>query len=378
MQLRKKYQGFLMLAIIPFFIGMVPALEARPYEDGRLIHKELIIVNKYESIGIEKVVFEKEYSFPNVDFIRVRFANITDRSMEDYEILFRDIDYNLLSTIPGSELKKHSDYWSDLLYSDYILIQVRQLSHNPPRGLVFEIGEFIIQSQERIKEESHDGSPVWKNVYEAGSDEIWRISRSIAKLSFQKNDKNYTCTGFLITESSLLTNQHCVSGPEICENMLVIFGYEFDKKVKRQRGVQYRCKQIIGSPVADLDYTIIQVKEGPEELNKWGHLDLSGVDPEGSLYIIQHPGGDYKKIVNKNCFMTTTNAKNKMGLEKDFGHKCDTEDGSSGAPIFDSKNRIVGLHHLGWEKGSERWLQENRAVYAKEIIKSMSRAEIKP
>jgi V8-like Glu-specific endopeptidase len=31
----------------------------------------------------------------------------------------------------------------------------------------------------------------------------------------------------------------------------------------------------------------------------------------------------------------------------DFSHDCDTEGGSSGAPVFNTSGQIVGLHHYG-------------------------------
>jgi V8-like Glu-specific endopeptidase len=52
----------------------------------------------------------------------------------------------------------------------------------------------------------------------------------------------------------------------------------------------------------------------------------------------------------------------------DFGHSCDTIQGSSGSPVLDSNHRVVGLHHWGFDDyGPDAWKRTNRAVRMAEI-----------
>ena len=132
--------------------------------------------------------------------------------------------------------------------------------------------------------------------------------------------------------------------------MVIIFGYEFDRRVVRQPGVQYRCAGLLGTPNKALDFTVLEVAQGNRDISEWGQLELSAEPASGKLFIIQHPGGDLKKVVQKDCEVTTRDAENRRGEQNDFGHKCDTEDGSSGSPVFDSMHRVIGLHHLGWRR----------------------------
>lgn len=55
----------------------------------------------------------------------------------------------------------------------------------------------------------------------------------------------------------------------------------------------------------------------------------------------------------------------------DFSHDCNTERGASGAPVFDIKGRLIGLHHLGVKRAPatcEPQDNVNKAVRLMEII----------
>jgi V8-like Glu-specific endopeptidase len=58
-------------------------------------------------------------------------------------------------------------------------------------------------------------------------------------------------------------------------------------------------------------------------------------------------------------------------VSSEFTHLCDTEAGSSGAPVLNGQNELVGLHHLGFDYDMQRceYLdRENKAVSIAAIL----------
>lgn len=245
------------------FAHFSPA-QARPFEDGRLVPIPPITVNMFQDVGLGNVVWEREFSFPGAGFVRFRLDDISDASSGNYRLVVRDVDYNVLARIDSTKLEGKSLYWCDLFYADYLLMQVEKTDSQLLSGLSFAMREFVVEGDGRIKLESHDGSPVWVDVYKTHSDEIWKLSRSVAKLSIPQGTRNRACSGFLIGPNRLITNQHCVENSAQCEAMVIIFGYEFDRRVVRQPGVQYRCAGLLGTPNQALDFTMLEVTQQHE------------------------------------------------------------------------------------------------------------------
>jgi V8-like Glu-specific endopeptidase len=51
-------------------------------------------------------------------------------------------------------------------------------------------------------------------------------------------------------------------------------------------------------------------------------------------------------------------------------HRCDTEPGASGAPVFDANGRLIALHHLGFKRNDrcEPLDRVNKAVEIRHIL----------
>ena len=96
------------------------------------------------------------------------------------------------------------------------------------------------------------------------------------------------------------------------------------------------------------------------------------------LTIVHHPACEGKRINSKSCFVRDANCQGWQNSNKvDFTHRCDTEPGSSGAPIFDRDGLLVGLHHRGFEKNQDGvCVKDNKAVKMSEILKVLQKASI--
>jgi hypothetical protein len=87
--------------------------------------------------------------------------------------------------------------------------------------------------------------------------------------------------------------------------------------------------------------------------------------------LIHHPRGQLKHLTQKDCVVDSPDHPSwfdrKAGM--DFTHRCDSEGGSSGAPLFDRDGFVVGVHHAGYGLDANGQCdQRNKAVKIEKII----------
>lgn len=157
------------------------------------------------------------------------------------------------------------------------------------------------------------------------------------------------CSGVLIGPRTVLTAGHCVPEEKYCTNTYLTFGHTQEKAVdlKISASEMYSCKRIV-KKVTDhmLDFAIIELDRNvtqakPVKIGKGDELKMN--DPVLSL---SYPLG--------------------LPLKKDHGTvlqnsvggaylraRVDTFAGSSGSPLFNVKNELVGMLVSGTEDFDE-------------------------
>jgi V8-like Glu-specific endopeptidase len=199
--------------------------------------------------------------------------------------------------------------------------------------------------------------------------EIYSAGQSVARLSIIKKNGAFVCTGFMIDEERMITNEHCVNQEQHCRNTSALFGYH-SKNSTVPSSEEVQCVELIGAD-PDLDVALLRLKRRPGE--RWGALTLASDTPalNEPAVIIQHPGGQIKQISRRDCTVRTFPADG-SAKDTDFGHKCDTMGGSSGSPVLRRKDlQVIGLHHWGIDSEDPRWSNENRAVRMEKVIEKV-------
>lgn len=166
----------------------------------------------------------------------------------------------------------------------------------------------------------------------------------------------FSCTTWLVknkagTKDMMMTNHHCVPQADEIPQTESIFVYETvactgskEKKIVKVAG----DKMLISD--RDLDFALYRIHGGEKTKDRVAfEVDATYHKVGFPIYLIHHPMGGPMQI-------TTKDDKNPNGgcqvddyRYDDYSYYCDTQSGSSGAPVFSQKDphKVVALHHYG-------------------------------
>lgn len=171
------------------------------------------------------------------------------------------------------------------------------------------------------------------------------------------------CTGFMISEKWLMTNNHCVKDEKEARGLKAIFGYNsnssFTPGLNKRSSIL--CDKILATN-RELDFSILECQGKPGKLFGWVSLEEKPPAMGDELYIV-HQNCDYFSI--ENCFPTKKKSTGKVldsslyGEELEtsnkFFHDADILQGSSGAPIFDKGSRkVMGLLNVEYRVSEDK------------------------
>lgn len=179
-------------------------------------------------------------------------------------------------------------------------------------------------------------------------------------------------TGFLISPSLLITNNHVFENEASALKSLAEFNYQYDVDGNPPTSTDIfeldPGKFFKTNP--DLDYTIVAIKKtafnNTKNIADFGYLKL--FEDSGKalvsehLSIIQHPGGDFKKIALRENRVITA-----LDSSPFITYTTDTVQGSSGSGVFNDQWQVVALHHSGVPRKDAQgnWLTKSGSIWAK-------------
>ncbi|KEP28580.1 MULTISPECIES: DNA/RNA non-specific endonuclease [Bacillus] len=153
-------------------------------------------------------------------------------------------------------------------------------------------------------------------------------------------------TGFLVSPSLLLTNNHVLKDEEDAIFSVAQFNYELDLNNldKQIKSFRFSPKRFFITSQS-LDFTLVAVEEVSSDstsLSDFYYLPLlpsTGKVLLGEyVSIIQHPSGAPKAV-------TVRENQVKDIFDSYIHYSTDTKRGSSGSPVFNDQWIVVGLHH---------------------------------
>jgi endonuclease G, mitochondrial len=175
-------------------------------------------------------------------------------------------------------------------------------------------------------------------------------ARSVGYIEVNYGSKSEIGTGFLVSPQLLLTNRHVVENEAAARGTQVTFFRELDERGVPKPTTTFLLdpsRFALFSPDDQLDYALValgQRQSGSADPSAFGFCALSD-QPDKHVIgmntnIIQHPSGWPKMISVRNNILTAR-------TDHTLLYETDTEQGSSGSPVFNDDWQLVALHHWG-------------------------------
>lgn len=182
-------------------------------------------------------------------------------------------------------------------------------------------------------------------------------------------------TGFMVSDSFFMTNNHVVQNLAFFEKFRVQFNFQLD-----QNGIEETTESFF--PDANgvfhtnkaLDYSLIRLQPNHELADANGGSNLAGkrwasiqLNPQPIFHqdqhfnIIQHPSGRHKEVSLQDNGISEL----RMNAVR---YTSDTEPGSSGSPVFNNMWELVALHHAGGAKDENNTWINNQGIRLDRIV----------
>lgn len=190
----------------------------------------------------------------------------------------------------------------------------------------------------------------------------------VCVVDYRRTNGNRICgTGFLVADDLLMTNHHVIdfaASEKLAGTAIeLMFGFRSHEANRTRYTLVQENWLVAFAPTESLDYAIVRVEGSPGSdpvIDKGtverGNFNLvnNTLEENEPLIILQHPydsleGGPAPLRLTIGFNMAHKDAKRPFV----FSHSANTDEGSSGSPVFSGRMHLIGLHNWGGPNHNE-------------------------
>jgi hypothetical protein len=290
-----------------------------------------------------------ERSDDRLRWIRLGFTE-KNPDHQPWNLVIRDWHYRVLDVV-GSSIDPGDRVWTGRLgwpklkselsgeekdttqiYLDFVA------TSDPTTKLVLDTAVVMLQEAKHpfYSRQDPKASPRWSDLWDASG-----IGDAVALTAMSQDRRSWSCTGFAVAQDRLITAWHCgappsvaeKNWPDVCASMVLDFSWDGDA-ISRE----YTCTREVDE-WPDKDLVLLEIRP-LHRLDILRSVVVASQTPHKGqpVRLVHHPLGLEKKISSRECFIE--NAPTWLGPGSGmFGHRCDSEGGSSGGHLLIRKRK---------------------------------------
>lgn len=318
-------------------------------------------ISKNESFSSTKTLIEILGN--NAKHLRARIVVGGNALACSWNLTVRDSQYHVIQTLVPDDFREASFRWTTRVAGNLMILDLRPCSN----GLVPDIkyDQYIEMPNQatysyyssKIRN-TLDYVDLYRQPISPENRHLRPLGDYVGFLMSSYEENNWGCSGVMIAPDLFLTNWHCGrpnASPlpldktwmtEIWQNTIVDISWDDDLASREYYAVELMAKCM------DLDYALLRVQPIiTVGVPRFAPLSAGPINKGDKLILVHHPEGKPKQVSTQQCQVLNNNYPSWMGETEnvDFTNQCDTESGSSGSPVFNTRGQVVGIHHLGFK-----------------------------
>jgi hypothetical protein len=298
----------------------------------------------------------------------------------------RDQQFRPIDTILPTDFSNLVRFkWTPRIYTPGFFLDIWNAPQHLPQFTVLQYIVMPEQARSTYYSLKVPATPDWRYTDQLKTDDTDNLNRirmaDAVGLFFSNVPARgaWSCSGVLVAPDLFLTNWHCggpkdtrdedMWTPEIQEDAFIDLSWDGDRVSRELR--------VVGVPSQSkaLDYALLRV----EALDRVplpipATIRLSPPKANEPVVLIHHPDSDRKAISLCNVADVNRAGWLQSGQPTEITYNCDTEGGSSGAPVFGG-GAVLALHHLGFTYGTNCTSDMvNKGIKINEIVSALPKS----
>jgi len=313
----------------------------------------------------------------SVKYVRAQ-VSLRRAPRNGWHLTVRDAKYHVVQTLTADDFTGTTPRWTPRVYSPTLWLDFQPGPSSTGRDdVAFVIERYQVMRDTNRSYYSQQGPTVnFRPLYALGDarpfePEYLRLGDVTGLLMGGSTDDAWACTVVAVAPDMVLTNWHC-GGPgermsaarfwkeDICPSTVIDMSWDDDNVSQ-----EFRCATVVAHEA--LDIALLTVTPAAGARLRPARIRLTP-PANRRVTVVHHPAGDRKQI-GINCEVVSWDET--VDGRRHFTHKCDTHPGSSGAPIFNANQELIGLHRKGFDFSTATCGytdKVNKAIHMSDIV----------